>query len=123
MESLQRFWAVVVEVWNTGILGVSLGRILVAVGIVLLCLLMRRLFIRVVSGRLRAWTKRSKTKIDDQVIVALEKPIGLIPVVLGSSSPPNSCSSAAPWRCSPPTSLSRSSSSPFSGASTMSSIP
>ncbi len=83
MESLQRFWVVVAEVWNTGILGVSLGRALVAVGIVLLCLLMRRLFIRVVSGRLRAWAKRSKTEIDDQVIVALEQPIGLIPVVLG----------------------------------------
>ncbi len=83
MESLQRFWAVVVEVWNTGILGVSLGRILVAVGIVLLCLLMRQLFIRVVSGWLRAWAKRSKTEIDDQVIVVLEQPIGLIPVVLG----------------------------------------
>ena len=83
MESLQRFWTVVVEVWNTGILGVSLGRILIAVGIVLLCLLMRRLFIRVVSGRLRAWTKRSKTEIDDQMITALEQPIGLIPVVLG----------------------------------------
>ena len=83
MESLQRFWAVVVEVWNTGIFGVNFERILVAVGIVLLCLLMRRLFIRVASGRLRAWTKRSKTEIDDRVIVALAQPIGLIPVVLG----------------------------------------
>mgnify|MGYP007068494303 CR=1 FL=1 len=83
MESLQRFWTVVVEVWNTGVLGVSLGRILVAVGIFLLCLLMRRLFIRIVSRRLQAWTKRSKTEIDDHVIVALEQPIGLIPVVLG----------------------------------------
>ncbi len=83
MESLQRFWAIVVEVWNTGILGVSLQRILLAVGIVLLCLLMRQLFIRVASGRLRTWTKRSKTEIDDRVIVVLEQPIGLIPVVLG----------------------------------------
>jgi MscS family membrane protein len=83
MESLQRFWAVVVEVWNTGIFGVSLERILLAVGIVLLCLLMRGLFIRVASGRLRTWTKRSKTEIDDRVIVVLEQPIGLIPVVLG----------------------------------------
>ena len=36
MESLQRYWAVVEEIWNTGILGISLGRILAAVGIVLL---------------------------------------------------------------------------------------
>jgi MscS family membrane protein len=83
MESLQRYWAVVVEVWSTGVLGVSLGRILVGVGIVLLCVLVRRLFIRVVSSRLRAWAKRSKTEIDDLAIVALEQPIGLIPVVFG----------------------------------------
>ncbi len=83
MESLQRYWAVVEEIWSTGILGISLGRILVAVGIVLLCMLIRQLFIRAVSGRLRTWTKRSHIDIDDLVIVALEQPIGLIPIVLG----------------------------------------
>ncbi len=83
MESLQSYWAVVVEVWDTGILGVSLGRILVACGIVLLCLLMRRLFIRVVASRLRAWAKRTKTRMDELAIEALEQPIGLIPVVFG----------------------------------------
>ena len=83
MESLQRYWAVVENIWNTGILGISLGRILAAVGIVLLCMLVRQLFIRAVSGRLRAWTKRSSIDIDDLVIVALEQPIGLIPIVFG----------------------------------------
>ncbi len=83
MESLQRYWAVVEDIWNTGILGISLGRILAAVGIVLLCMLVRRLFIRAVSGRLRAWTKRSTIDIDDLVIGALEQPIGLIPIVFG----------------------------------------
>ncbi len=83
MESLQRYWAVVEEIWNTGVLGISLGRILVAVGIVLLCLLIRQLFIRAVSGRLLAWTQRSSIDIDDLVIVALEQPIGLIPIVFG----------------------------------------
>ena len=46
-----------------------------AVGIVLLCMLIRQLFIRVVSGPLRTWTKRSTIDIDDLVIIALEQPI------------------------------------------------
>lgn len=83
MDSLQRYWAVVLEVWNTGIFGISLGRILVAAGILLLCVFLRRVFVRVVSGRLRAWTKRSKTEIDNSLVVALEQPLGLIPVILG----------------------------------------
>jgi len=83
MESLQGYWALVVEVWNTGVLGISLGRILVAAGILLLCVLLRRLFIRIVSSRLQAWAKRSKTEIDDLLVIALEQPLGLIPVIFG----------------------------------------
>ena len=83
MDSLQRYWAVVLEVWNTGIFGISLGRILVAAGILLLCVFLRRVFVRVVAGRLRAWTERSKTEIDNSLVVALEQPLGLIPVTLG----------------------------------------
>jgi MscS family membrane protein len=83
MDSLQRYWTLVVEVWNTGVLGISLGRILAAAGIFLLCLLLRRVFVRTVSGRLRALAKRSKTEIDELLVVALEQPIGLIPVIFG----------------------------------------
>jgi MscS family membrane protein len=83
MSSLQDFWALVIEVWNTGILGIDLGRILTAFGIVLLCLALRRLFVRMVSRWMRAMAKRSKTQFDDKIVEVLEQPIGLIPGVFG----------------------------------------
>jgi MscS family membrane protein len=83
MDSLQRYWATVVEVWNTGVFGIDLGRILVAAGILLLCLFLRHVFVRVVSARLQAWAARSKSEIDETLVVALEQPLGLIPVTFG----------------------------------------
>ena len=83
MDSLDRFWELVVEVWNTGVLGVSLGRVIGAVGILLLFLLTRRLFIRFVSARIRSWYARKETDVDENALVALEQPIGLIPIVMG----------------------------------------
>ena len=83
MEILRGFWALVVEVWSQGVLGTSLGDILVAVAIVLLSWLVRKLFAHFVVRRARAWTARSHTKIDDAVVDALEKPLGLVPLALG----------------------------------------
>jgi hypothetical protein len=53
METLQNFWALVVDVWDTGVLGISLGRVLVALLIVLFFLLLRRLFSRAIARWLR----------------------------------------------------------------------
>ena len=83
MDNLTGFWDVVVEVWNTGVFGVNLGRVLVAVAIVLLSLLLRRVFMHGVAHWLRAIAKRTKRRIDDDVIDALEPPIGLALVVFG----------------------------------------
>ncbi len=70
-------------------------------------MLIRQLFIRVVSGRLRTWAKRSTIDIDDLVIIALEQPIGLIPIVLGFFFVAEFLQPAAPSRCSPEMSSSR----------------
>jgi MscS family membrane protein len=83
MDSLTGFWDLIVQVWNTGILGVSLGRVLIALFIVLFFLLLRRLFSRVVSRWLRTLASRSKTKLDDAIIDALEPPISLLFVDFG----------------------------------------
>jgi len=83
MDSLARFWHLVVDVWNTGVLGVSLGRVLAALFIVLFFLLLRRLFSRIVARWLRALAARSKSKIDDTIIDALEPPIALVFVDFG----------------------------------------
>jgi len=83
MDSLTGFWDLIVQVWNTGILGVSLGRVVIALFIILFFLLLRRLFSRVVSRWLRVLASRSKTKLDDAIIDALEPPIALLFVDFG----------------------------------------
>ncbi len=83
MSQLQRFWDLVVAVWNNGVLGIDIGEILVALAILVGCLVLRRLFTRVVLARLKAWSARTKTDADERVLHALEGPIQFLPVVLG----------------------------------------
>lgn len=83
MSSFNDFWQIVVDVWNTGILGIDLGRVFVAVGILLFFVVLRRLFIRIVVRWMRSLAKRSETELDDKIIEVLEDPIGLVPLVFG----------------------------------------
>ena len=83
MENLEKFWGVVVQVWREGVLGVDIGRVLIAVGILVLFLLLRHLFTRFVVSVIRKWTRRTKTDFDDRVVEAIEPPIRFIPVVMG----------------------------------------
>ena len=71
------------DVWNRGLLETSLGRIFVALGIILGAILVRKLFVRIVIGRLRSLTGRTQTRFDDEALDVLERPIALVPVVVG----------------------------------------
>lgn len=83
METLNRFAETVKDVWQQGIWGVDIGRIITAALIFIIFLLIRRLFAAVVINRLGAVTKRTRTHLDDEALKILEKPVALIPVVLG----------------------------------------
>ena len=83
MQQLTDFWALVVDVWENGLLGVNIGQVLIAVAILVVFLLIRRLFTRFVVARVRAWTQRTSTDLDNRVLEALEGPIRFIPVVMG----------------------------------------
>ncbi|MFQ5485041.1 MAG: mechanosensitive ion channel family protein [Desulfobacterales bacterium] len=83
MDTINRFWLIVHDVWKHGPLGVGIGRIIVAVLIFLGFLLIRRLFATLVINRLSAFTKRTKVQLDDDLLDILKKPVGFIPIVLG----------------------------------------
>ncbi|MDY6880997.1 MAG: mechanosensitive ion channel family protein [Desulfatiglans sp.] len=83
MESLRQFWSVVIEVWEEGLFGIDIGRIIVAVFIFVGFLLIRRLIARLVINRLNAITKRTKSRLDDDALEVLEKPVSFVPVILG----------------------------------------
>ena len=72
MQSLENFWTLVVDVWESGLLGIDIGKILVAVAIFVAFLILRRFFGWVVVKRLKRWAERSSTRLDNKVIAALE---------------------------------------------------
>ena len=80
MGSLRDFWAIVVEVWEKGLYGIDIGRIVVAVLIFFAFLLMRPLFSGIVVNRVRSYTQKTETPLDDEVLGVVEKPLGFIPI-------------------------------------------
>ena len=80
---LEKFWDIVVHVWNHGYLGVDIGTIIEAIAIVVLFLALRQVFAFLVISVLKRWVEKSKTDLDDEVLNSLEDPIKFVPVVLG----------------------------------------
>ncbi len=83
MDTLRNLWTLTLDVWRNGIFGVDVGRILTAVAILAAFFLLRGLFARLVIAQLKAWVRRSRTRLDDEVIDSVEEPIRFIPVVIG----------------------------------------
>ena len=83
-SGLERFWTLVTDVWQKGVIGVDIGTIATAIGIFLAFLIVRRIFTRLVIRRLKALTKRTSWQFDDEFLDALERPIRFIPVVVGA---------------------------------------
>lgn len=84
MEQLEKFWVIVVEVWQSGVFGVDIGRVLGAVLIFVGFLVVRRLFARFILANIRRAVGRTKTEIDDKVIETLEDPLRFVLVVAGT---------------------------------------
>ncbi|MFN3230852.1 MAG: mechanosensitive ion channel family protein [Alphaproteobacteria bacterium] len=83
MDRPDDFLALVLDVWERGFLGATVGQVLTALGIFVVALLLRRLFAHFIVETLRRLAKRSTTKIDDKVVDALDAPLRLVPVIIG----------------------------------------
>ena len=84
MQDLQKFWGLVVEVWDQGFLGVDITRIGIAILVFALFLLLRGLLTRFVLNWLKMLANRTRSYLDDEIIAALREPIRFIPVALGA---------------------------------------
>jgi MscS family membrane protein len=82
-KPLEPFWELVMAIWNHGFMGVDIGRIIVAMGIIFIALILRGLFSRYVLYHLHKLTDKTETDIDDQIVDAVIPPVKLIPVVIG----------------------------------------
>lgn len=83
MDSLIAFWAEVVTVWETAVYGTGVGKVLIGLGILLLAVIVRGLFTRVVLGTLHRATSRTETTIDDGVVDALRQPLRFVFIIIG----------------------------------------
>lgn len=83
LQELTRFWELTVSVWNQGVMGVDVARLLIGLLILVIAVVIRRLFARMVSNRLAALTQRTDSRLDDAIVGALEPPLRFVPVVLG----------------------------------------
>lgn len=82
-NNLQEFWDLVVTIWGSAFLGVSVGRALVALLIILVFFVLRSLLARWVIAYLKRLVKKTSTEVDDLIIEATEDPLKLVPIALG----------------------------------------
>lgn len=83
MQQLADFWGVVQSVWQTGVVGVDFGRLLIALCIVIFFLIIRGVFTRIVIGAARRFVDKTETRMDDALLDSIQGPLRLIPLVLG----------------------------------------
>jgi len=83
MDILKNFINLFLEVWNEGILGIDIFRILVGLGIFLIFLLFRGLVGKVIIRRLEKIAKKTSNKLDDAFVKAMEGPARFFPIVIG----------------------------------------
>ena len=77
---MDNFIAIVSDVWNRGFLGVDLGSIISSLAVILIAFLFRGFIISVILNSLGMLADKTESKIDDEILNALRKPIGLIPI-------------------------------------------
>jgi MscS family membrane protein len=83
MNQINKFWLLVLDVWEKGLFGIDIGRILTALLIFFCFLFLRQLMARFIINRLAAIARKTRYKFDDEVVEALRNPFAFIPVILG----------------------------------------
>lgn len=76
MEELRR-------VWGLGFQGITVGDGVVLVGILVASFVLRRIFQYFIVARLRKLTEKTHTEIDDELVAAVERPVGFLIVLAG----------------------------------------
>jgi MscS family membrane protein len=83
VQSFEDFTNLIKEIWTQGVYGVNVSAIIMALGIILFALIVRRLFSKFIIARLKHFTDKTENDFDDQILKALEKPLRFVPIVAG----------------------------------------
>ena len=79
---MENFIVLISDVWTRGFLGINLGAIISSLGVIILALLFRGFIISVIINSLSRLAAKTESKIDDEILNALKKPIGLVPITV-----------------------------------------
>ena len=79
---MQDFFDLLKEVWATGFLGIDLGSLISSLLVLLAAFLFRGFIISVILNALGRLAESTESKIDDEILNALRRPIGLVPVTI-----------------------------------------
>ena len=80
---MDEFIEIFLSVWNEGVFGVNLNNVSIGIVILFIFILFRSLFSKIVINRLKGIVKKSKTKIDDEILEAFSGPLRFVPIVIG----------------------------------------
>ena len=83
MEIFNNFKELFLSVWKKGILGVDIMEIFIGVGIFFIFLIFRGIISKLIIKRLEGIAKKTKNKLDDSFVQALEGPARFLPIVIG----------------------------------------
>ena len=79
---MENFKNLVSDVWNEGFLGIDLGSIITSLAVILIAFLFRGFIISVILNAFTKLANKTDSKIDDEILNALRKPIGLVPITI-----------------------------------------
>ena len=82
-DMIQSFFSMLSQVWVDGLLGISISRLMLAVGVFMFFTMLRGLFTRFVLKRFERITARTETEFDDLLRDAIEEPLKLLFLVVG----------------------------------------
>jgi MscS family membrane protein len=77
MQDLQEFL-------SYSIYGLKVLDIIIAITIFMLCVLLRQIVSKVIISALRTLTRKTKTKVDDEILDVIEEPLKLSTIILGT---------------------------------------
>lgn len=82
-DGLEAYWELVEDVWNYGVAGIDFGEIMIALGILLIFLIFRQIFSRIILAKVERITQKTENRFDDTLVTALANPIRAVPAVMG----------------------------------------
>ena len=83
MDKIEQFISLFVEVWKSGISGINISEIIIALLIFFAFLLLRGLFAKFIIKRLEKYVAKTTNSFDNSLVESLKGPTKFFPIVIG----------------------------------------